>query len=78
MNRLLIQTNGDAYQSAALPSTSSSSLSAAVNGSSACDGGGQSGLSNNDVRRLQDEVNQLTKRNGGAKKQDTLFSFATT
>ena len=64
MNQLLIQTNG--------PSTSSSSLSAAVNGSRACDGG-QSGLSNNDVRRLQDEVNQLTKHNGGADKQDTLF-----
>ena len=72
MNQLLIQTNGEAYPSTALPSTSSSSLSAAVNGSSACDGG-QSGLSNNDVRRLQDEVNQLTKRNGGADKQDTLF-----
>ena len=59
MNRLLIQTNGDAYPQAALPSSSSSSATGAVNGSGSCEGG------SNDVRRLQDEVNQLTKRNGG-------------
>ena len=62
MNRLLIQSNGtvEGYTpSVAHPSTS------AVNGSSSVETPAGPSVSNNDVRRLQDEVNQLTKRNGG-------------
>lgn len=63
MNRLLIQSNGttEGYASSSLahPSTST------VNGSSSVEGSAGPSGSNNDVRRLQDEVNQLTKRNGG-------------
>ena len=64
MSRFLINCNGAAGNSgqlAALPSSTSSVVSNGVGG-----GGGGSGLeSANDVRRLQDDVNQLTKRNGG-------------
>lgn len=61
MNRLLIHSNGtsEGY----VPALTHANTSA-VNGSSSEGSGGSSG-SNNDVRRLQDEVNQLTKRNGG-------------
>ncbi|KAK4005018.1 hypothetical protein OUZ56_006742 [Daphnia magna] len=71
MNRLLIHSNGtgDGYTSATAATLTHVTAAAlpALNGSS---GGESSGSgcnppgNNNDVRRLQDEVNQLTKRNG--------------
>lgn len=74
MNRLLIHSNGtgDGYTSATAATLTHVTAAAlpALNGSS---GGESSGSgcnppgNNNDVRRLQDEVNQLTKRNGGTK-----------
>lgn len=59
MSRVLLQPNGDGGAGgsavmAALPPAAS------VNGSSGVGEG-----NGNEVRRLQDEVNQLTKRNGG-------------
>ena len=81
MNRLLIHSNGtgDGYATAVgttaalTHGAASATASTALNGSS----GGDSGLvnssgNNNDVRRLQDEVNQLTKRNGGSQ---SVFFF---
>jgi hypothetical protein len=77
MNRLLIHSNGtgDGYTPAVAATAAltlgaaSAAASTALNGSSSGDGGPGSGGNpsgnNNDVRRLQDEVNQLTKRNGG-------------
>jgi hypothetical protein len=74
MNRLLIHSNGtgDGYTpavgtTAALThGAASATASTALNGSSGGDSGPvNSSGNNNDVRRLQDEVNQLTKRNGG-------------
>lgn len=87
MNRLLIHSNGtgDGYTSATAATLTHVTAAAlpALNGSS---GGESSGSgcnppgNNNDVRRLQDEVNQLTKRNGGTKLyrlvQCTESSFA--
>ena len=60
MSRLLLHPNAEGWSAptgAALPAAPS------VNGSTTVVDG--SSGSSNDVRRLQDEVNQLTKRNGG-------------
>lgn len=55
MNRLLINGSGD----------SAGHLPALTSTSSPFNGASNMCENPNDVRRLQDEVNQLTKRNGG-------------
>jgi hypothetical protein len=80
MNRLLIHSNGtgDGYTPSVASTAATAALThaaasvacaaapAALNGSGDGPGsGGNPSGNNNDVRRLQDEVNQLTKRNGG-------------
>jgi hypothetical protein len=59
MSRILLQPNG-AGQMPALPPPPAQPSSSGLNGVVSRDSD-----STNDVRRLQDDVNQLTKRNGG-------------
>ena len=59
MSRILLQPNG-AGQMPALPPAPAHPSSSGLNGVVSRDSD-----STNDVRRLQDDVNQLTKRNGG-------------
>ena len=59
MSRVLVHSNGDAAELSISSTTPSSSN---VNGVSS---NSSSNDSTNDVRRLQDEVNQLTKSRGG-------------
>ena len=71
MNRLLIHPNGEPGSAGSSTTVAALPPAASVNGSA---GGGAEPGNGNDVRRLQDEVNQLTKRNGGTQYLDATIS----